>query len=53
MLKLIRDWLEKFSVGSILVGLYQSSTTHEGAIAFTLSVTAASVALYFAKRGIK
>jgi hypothetical protein len=36
MLKLIRDWLEKFSVGSILVAVYQSTTGERGLLAFSL-----------------
>ena len=53
MLKLIRDWMEKFSVGSLLVAVYQNTTTGQGLLAFTLGVAAFGVAFYLAKRGVK
>ena len=53
MLKLIRDWLEKFSVGSWLVAIYQSTTSEKGFLAAMLGTTAFLLALFLAKRGIK
>ena len=53
MLKLIRDWLEKFSVGSILVAIYQSTTSEKGLLAAALGITALGLALYLAKRDVK
>ena len=53
MLKLIRDWLEKFSVGSFLVAVYQSTTDFEkGFLAAALGTGAFALALFLAKRGV-
>jgi hypothetical protein len=51
MLKLVRDWLEKFSAGSMLVAAYQSSIDNRGLFAFSLGAVAFAGALYLAKRG--
>ncbi|MDR2488454.1 MAG: hypothetical protein LBD42_03035 [Desulfovibrio sp.] len=53
MAKLIRDWMEKFSVGSFLVGIYQSGTNQNATIACVLGTLALAVALGLAKRGVK
>jgi hypothetical protein len=52
MLKLIRDWREKFSVGSLLVAVYQATTVQKGLLAAMLGITALLLALYLAKRGV-
>jgi len=53
MLKLIRDWLEKFSAGSMLVAVYQATTVQKGLFAAVLGTVALLLALYLAKRGVK
>jgi len=53
MLKLVRDWLEKFSVGSLLVAVYQSTTNEKWFIAYMLGAAAFALAFYLAKRGVK
>ena len=53
MLKLIRDWLEKFSVGSLLVAVYQGTTNEKWFVAYALGAVAFGLAFYLAKRGVK
>jgi hypothetical protein len=53
MLKLIRDWLEKFSVGSWLVAVYQGANNEKWFVAYALGSLAFALALYLAKRGVK
>ncbi len=53
MLKLIRDWLEKFSVGSLLVAVYQGTSNEKWVVAYLLGAVAFASAFYLAKRGVK
>ena len=53
MLKLIRDWLEKFSVGSLLVAVYQSTTSETGLLAFALGAVTFALAFYLTRRGVQ
>jgi hypothetical protein len=53
MLKLVRDWMEKFSAGSFLVAVYQGAADGKGILAAALGMLAFGLALYPAKRGVK
>lgn len=53
MLKRTADWMEKFSVGSFLVGVYQSSTSGRGIFALTLGIATYAVSIYLTRRGAK
>jgi hypothetical protein len=50
MLKLVKDWCEKFSVGSVLIAAYQSGNNEFWPVAFGLGF---AISFYLAKRGVK
>jgi hypothetical protein len=54
VLKRLADWLEKLSVGSLLVALYQGSTTDsQGYLAAAISAAALAVSFVFSRGGVK
>jgi hypothetical protein len=53
MLKLVKDWCEKFSVGSVLIAAYQSGNNEFWPVAFGLGFATFAISFYLAKRGVK